>query len=309
VRTLVIGAVVGGAFCLWASASPAHAGKPTLVALAPASDARKAVAIGPTGEVYEPDGKGAWIRRQAGGTAVELVGAVTVGGVVLATSKAGIPFKLKGSGWTVAPLGLKSKAIMGAGSRVLAAVGSSVFAFDKSSPTKLTDAPAPITMIAASAAGAVIATSKGLLRLEGAAWKPIKKAPKSARALVSDRWIIVDKGALDLKTMNTIAWPARVKVGDATTVGESLYAVADAGKTLELLTVKAGKVERETIPLPGNASIVGLVADRAGRVVVAARDGKLAVRVKGEWTASEVRVELAAAKPGPPPALSQSAPP
>jgi hypothetical protein len=292
---------------LFASQSAASAGKLTLVGLAPAAVARRAVPIGPAGEVYEPDGKGAWVRTQAGGTAVELVGAAAASGLVIAASKTGVPFKLKAGAWTVSPLGVKAKAILGAGSRVLAAAGTSVFAFDKTTPTKLADAPAPVTMIAASATGAIIATSKGILRLEGAAWKPIKKAPKSARMLISDRWILVDKGALDLKTMKTIAWPARVKVGDATSVGDALYAVGDAGKTLELITIKAGKLERETIPLPGNASIVGIVADRDARIVVAARDGKLAMRLKGEWTTSEVRVELATPKPGPPPALSQGA--
>ena len=36
---------------------------PRLAAIAPADDVRKAIVIGAGGEVYEPDGKGAWIHR------------------------------------------------------------------------------------------------------------------------------------------------------------------------------------------------------------------------------------------------------
>ncbi len=299
-RALVIGIAVG----LFASRDLSHAGKATLVALAPASDARRAVPIGPAGEVYEPDGRGTWVRKRAGGTASELVSATTAGGVVIAASKSGPPFKLKAGAWTAMHLGLRARAILGNGSRALAASGKSVFALDKAQPTKLADAPAPVTMLAASTAAAVIATSKGLLRLEGAVWKPIKKAPKSLRALVSERWALVDKGAVDLTTMKTIAWPARVRVGDATSVGDKLYAVGAHGKDLELLTITGGKVLREPIPLPANASIIGIVADREGRIVVATREGKLALRTDATWTASAVSVELDAPKPGPPPALS-----
>jgi hypothetical protein len=286
-------------------ASPASAGKPTLIALAPASDARRAVAIGPAGQVYQPDGKGAWVRTQAGGVAEELVGATVAGGTVIASARGAPPFKLKRGAWTVLHLGKGAKATLGVGSRALAAVGKTVFALDRTRPQKLTEAPDPIVALAASSAGIVIATDKGLHRLERGAWKPIKRAPKKVRALASDRWALVDRGALDLKTLKVVAWPAGMRVAETTVLGNDLYAVATRGKTVELWTVKRSKLAREEIPLDKPKAIVGIVVDRAGRVAVAVRDGRIALRERGTWTVAEVREELAPPKPGPAPAESK----
>jgi hypothetical protein len=304
--TFVVGTVIGSAA---GTMSVAHAGKPTLVALAPALDARRAVAIGPAGEVYQPDGKGAWIRTQGGGMAEEVIGAVAAGPTVIAVAKGSLPFKLKPTGWSAIGFGPKARPIVGTGTRVLAAVGKSVFALDKGEPQKLADAPASVLALAASGAGAVIVTTKGLQRLEGGAWKPVKKAPKGVKNLVSDRWAILDKGALDLKTFKTVAWPAGVRIGDATTTGDSLIVVATHGGQTELLTIKGTKLVRETIPLAKAGPIIGVVADREARVVVATRDGTIAMRIKGAWTTSEVRVEIPAAKPGPAPAACEAAAP
>ncbi len=301
VRGLVIAMVLG-------AAATAHAGKPVLAALAPASDARRAVAIGPAGEVYEPDGKGEWVRRQAGGTAEELVTAVAIGSTAVAVAKDGTPFKLRPTGGSAIRFGPKARPIVGAGSRVLAAVGKNIFALDKGAPIELPAAPLPVISLAASAAGAVINTSKGLHRLEGKTWKPVKKAPKRLKALVSDRWALVDKGALDLKSFKVVAWPAGCRVTETAVTGDSLVAVASKGKQLELLTVSRGKVAREPIPLDRGDSVVGVVADREGRVVVAAKDGSIAMRVKGTWTTTSVRTELGPPKPGPAPATCEAVP-
>ncbi len=283
----------------------ARADKPTLVALAPARDVRQAIAIGPAGQIYEPDGKGAWVRTQAGGVAEEIVTATTVGTTVIAGAKGAPPFKLKAGAWTALNLGLKARAILGSGSRVLAAVGKSVFALDRAQPLKLADAPGPITAIAASKTGAIVVTDKGLMKLEGAAWKPIKKAPRGVRALISDRWVLVDRGAFDLKTMKAIAWPAGVQIVEATTLGNDFIGVSQHGKTVELVTIKAGKVVREEVPIDNAKPVVGVVADAQARVAIALRDGRIALRDKGAWSVSEVREELATAKPGPAPAESQ----
>lgn len=282
----------------------AHAGPAVLATLAPATDARRAVAIGPAGQVYEPDGKGAWVRKQAGGIAVEIVAAANAGGNVIAGAKNAPPFKLKGGAWTALNLGVKPKAILGTGSRVLAAVGKTVFALDAARPTKLADAPAPIRALGASATGAVVVTDRGLARLEGTAFKPMKKGPKKVQALIGDRWALLERGAFDLKTMKLVAWPAGLHVGEAIAVGDALFAVAAHGKTLELFTIKAGKLERDKVPLPDPKPVVGVVADKAGRIVIALRDGTIALRDGVTWTTTTVRDELAPPKPGPAPATS-----
>ncbi|HEX5064312.1 MAG TPA: hypothetical protein VFV99_33285 [Kofleriaceae bacterium] len=300
--------VIASVLASWTLASGiARADKPTLVALAPARDARKAVAIGPAGQVYQPDGKGAWVRTQAGGVAEELVSASTIGTTVIAGAKGAPPFKLKGGAWTALNLGLKVKATIGNGSRPLAIVGTSVFALDKRQPVKLPNVPTTVTSVmaaGASARGVVIATDQGLLRLAGKIFKPLAKAPKTVRMLIDDRWALVDRGALDLKTMKPFVWPAGVQIVEATTIGNDFVGVSMHGKTIELITIKAGKVARETVPIDNAKPVVGVVVDKQARVAIALRDGRIALREKGTWTVSEVREELAAPKPGPEPAES-----
>lgn len=312
VRGSAVLATLCGIAVATASAREPAAAPATLAALAPAADARKAIAIGPNGQVYEPDGKGDWVRRQPGGTSVDIVGATAIGGAtVIASARNAPPFKLTRAGsWTAVVLAPKAKPIVGSGTRVLAAVNKQIFALDTTAarPVRLADAPARVTQLAASKSRAVIATDKGLYELQAGAWKPIKKAPKTVRSLVSDRWAIVDKGVLDLKTLKTIAWPAGVRIDEATTIGETLVVVASKGKNRELLTLTAKgakpSFEREDIPLDGVSPVVGVVADATKRVVVATKNGKLAVRASGSWTVTDVREELPAPRPGPAPALS-----
>lgn len=291
------------------AASISHADTPKLVAIAPAgSDVRKAVAIGPDGQIYEPDGKGSWIRKRAGGTSDTIIAATGSGGNVFADAKGPALFKLHAGAWTSVHLERKAKAILGAGSRALAATGKSIYALDRGRPVKLADAPAPVLALAGSSAGVVVSTAKGLMTFKGGTFKPIKNAPKNVRTLISDRWVLVDRGVIDLKSLKTTSWPAGVRVGDATTLGESLVAVGTHGKVTELYTVgaaKAAKLEQEPIPFTARVDIVGVVADKSGRVVVATRDGQIAVRDgAGTWTIVIVRDELPAAKPGPAPAES-----
>jgi hypothetical protein len=307
-----------------------------IVGLAPASDARKAIAVGPGGEVYLPDGNGSWVRTQPGGTAAEIVSVTAAGDVVIAGARGAPPFKFKDGAWTTVYLMPNARALVGAGSRVLAASGKHVFALDGERPTRLADAPGKVIALAASKQSAVLATDKGLFRLEGITWKPIKKAPAAVRSLASDRWALTDKGALDLTTMKTFPWPAGMRVADVTTSGDALIAIAVAASprstqgAAELWTLRAGKLEREPIALPTTpatpgatpataaasgaaaksgalTTITGFVVDSRGRVVIAIDDGTLAIREPGErgtWSTTSVRVELAPARPGPAPAAS-----
>jgi hypothetical protein len=90
------------------------------------------------------------------------------------------------------------------------------------------------------------------------------------------------------------------------------------GASAELVTLKGATQTREPIGLAGTpppgarfgagtAAIVSVVADKTGRVVVAARDGQLAVRDKaGAWTLGAVTSDLPADRPGSPPAESKT---
>jgi hypothetical protein len=312
---VIVCAIALGAVAFDGDTADAGHGAPTIVAIARAADARNAVPIGPAGQVYEPDGKGAWVRRRAGGTAAELVHATSIGSTVIAGAKGAPPFRLKNGTWTAVILFPKAKAIVGTGSRIVAAANKQVFSIDTTAaqPTKLGDVPAKVTGLAAGKARVLVMTDKGVFELPGGkpgAFKKLAKAPKNLRALVSDRWGLGDRGPIDLKTMKTIAWPAGVRVDEVTVAGEMLVAVAIVGKGRELLTLAptaGAKFVRESMPLEPKAAIAGIAADEGKRVVVATRDGKLAVRASGAWVVTEVRDELPADKPpGPAPATSAS---
>jgi hypothetical protein len=292
-------------------AAPAAAqSAPQLAALAPApaptDDARRAVAIGPSGEVYEPDGKGAWVRRQRITTAGTIALAARAGGAVVALAE-GVVYRLAPNGWSAIRLAQKDKAKLAAGWRAVAAVGSQLLAVDRlagGEPAKLGAAVGAIRLVGAGWS-IVVATDRGLFRIADAKLAPIA-APRRARMLVGDRWAIVDGGAVDLRTGRTTLWPAGAAI-EIVAAGhdERLIAVARAAGKLELLTAGGGKLERAPIDATGPGVPVGVAVDRAGRAVVAFRDGRIAVRDGSAWTTVTVGVELPSPRPGAPPAPSR----
>jgi hypothetical protein len=297
-------AIVALAIASIAASGIARAEGPTLAALAPADDARRAIALGPEGQVYEPDGNGAWVRTHGGGIAREIVAASMVGDTVVVGAAGSPPFKLAGRSWSALHFGRKVRAILGAGSRALAAVGRSVLTRDKLEPANLADAPAAIRALAASGGNVVIATDSGLMKLAGSVFRPVPRCPKNVRELISDRWALVDRGVFDVKTRRTIALPADVQIVQATAVGNDLVGVSRLEAAVELVTIKGGKLARESVPVTDPAPIVGIVADKQARVAIAMSDGRIALRDGGTWTIHEVREQLPAPKPGPGPATS-----
>ena len=277
-----------------------------LAAVAPADDARLAVVIGRNGEVYEPDGKGAWVHRLACATAQPVVAAGRAGGEVVALGD-GVVYRLAANGWSAIRLVQRGKAILGGGSRALAAVGRQLFALDRltrGEPTRLAQAPAAIVAIGAGTAAVVVATETDVFRLTGARLVPIPAAPARAR-LVSDRWAIVDRGAVDLTTGRLTTWPAGLAIGAAAAgPSDALVAIGAGRAGLELVTLGAGgKLARDPLGVTGTA--VGVVVDRAGRAVVALSDGRIAMRDRSGWTTTTVTSEPAAERPGAAPATSE----
>lgn len=282
---------------------------PALVALAPADadDARKAIAIGPDGQVYAPVPSGEWVRSQPITTADTLVVAGRAGQSVVAFGD-GVVYRLAGNGWSAIRLVQKGKAVMSGGPRSVAAVGRQVFALDRSAggePAKLAVAPAPVLAIGSGEAGVVIQTAGGLLRLEGTAFKRIARAPRRITRLVSERWALIDRGAVDLKTNTTTSWPAGLTIQLAAAgTGVTLVAIGSTRAGIELVTLAGTKLTREPIAETAGAKAVGVVVDKAGRATVALADGRLARRERDAWSITLVREALPAPRPGSPPAVS-----
>jgi len=311
-------AALAAAAVLAALAAHAHAGPadpPTtgppaapapaqLAALAPADDARRAVVIGRSGEVYEPDGKGAWVHRLPSTTARPIDAAGRAGAAIVAAGDGAI-YRLAGNGWSAIRLVQRGRAILGSGTRALAAAGRQLFALDqltRGEPTRLVQAPTAILAIAAGAAAVVVATEAGLFRLAGSKLVAIRPAVGRAR-LISDRWAIVDRGALDLTTGRVTAWPPGLAIGVAAAApGDALVAIAASRAGLELVTVTGGRLARDPLGITGTA--VGVALDRAGRAVVALSDGRIALRDRAGWTTTTVADAPPAEHPGAAPALS-----
>lgn len=286
-----------------------QAGADTLALLAPppGDDARQAVAIGPGGEVYAPDSAGGWVRTQRFSTASTLVIAGRAGSDIVVAG-GGVVYKLAPNGWSAIRLHQKDKATIGGGRRAVGAVKRQLYALDRTKagePEKLALAPATVLAIGAGKT-IVIATDRGLARVDGAKVSAIAGAPKQVLRLIDDRWAIVANGAHDLRANKTIAWPAGTSV-DAAAAGpaDSLVAVGTIAGKLELLSIAGGKLDRQAISVSPGGVAVGVAVDRSGRAVVALADGRLLVRERGSWTAVTVQNALPTARPGPAPARSQ----
>lgn len=279
---------------------------PALVALAPAEDARKAIALGPAGEVYAPDGKGEWIRNQAISTADPLAVAGRAGPAVVALGD-GVVYRLADNGWSAIRLVQKGKAVMSGGGRAVAAVGRQLFALDRTAggePAKLALAPDPVLAIGSGAKGVVVITARGLLRLDGAAFKRIDR-PRRVERLISDRWALADRGAIDLRGGAITAWPAGLSVEVAAPApDDGLVAVGVTRAGLELVTIAKAKVVRDPIAGTAGAKPAGVVLDKSGRATVALSDGRMLHRERGSWSTTTIRDSLPADRPGAAPATS-----
>jgi hypothetical protein len=328
------------------------------LALPAGDDARDATAIGPRGEVYDPDGKGAWVRDRA----------ITVSGDVVTTGRAngvvalanGAVYRLAENGWSAMRLVQKGKAVMSGGARSVAAVGRQLFALDKlagGEVAKLAMAPQPVQMIGAGTKALTIQTERGLLRSEGpgAAWKAIARAPRRVDRLIDDRWALTDRGPIDLKTGNVTPWPTGFRLGAVTPGAKGTLVIVGTSQrgAIEVVVIDGVKVRRETVEVTAPASMkpdvangtksdtpngptpvgaekpatangapgapltrsavaldaplahpVGVVTDTTGRVVVAFRDGRIAIRERGVWSLTAVVEALPVARPGAPPARS-----
>ena len=139
--------------------------------------------------------------------------------------------------------------------------------------------------------------------LDGGKLVALKTAPRRMR-IISDRWALVDRGAVDLTTAKLTGWPSGLAIGVAAAApGDALVAIGSSRAGLELVTLRGGKLVRDPLGVTGTA--VGVVVDRAGRAAVALSDGRIALRAKAGWTTTAVTDETVAEHPGAPPATSE----
>ncbi|MGE0871824.1 MAG: hypothetical protein AB7P03_24925 [Kofleriaceae bacterium] len=279
-----------------------------LAALISADDVRMAIAVGTNGELYEPDGAGSWIRTRP----VRTSGAcTTVGraGKAILASCSGAVYRLAPSGWTAVRMARTGKAQTSVGAATVGAVGRQLFALDRmvgGTAPRLATVPAAILGIGAGATGFVVATERGLYRWTGASLQPIRRAPRQVQRLISDRWALIDSGALDLRTGRITRWPPGLTISIAAPgPQDALIAIGASDRGLELVTLRSGRLARERVELAGGGvEVVSVAADRAGRAIIALRDGRLAIRDQGRWTSVTVREQLPSPAPGAAPATS-----
>jgi hypothetical protein len=266
-----------------------------IVIVALAGPATSPIAIDKTGEVFVNA-----VSQPDGGIAGDVVAATGQDAIFVGVDKAPPFERLPKTGWSVMNLGLHAIATLGRGARATAAVGRAVFTLERGKATKLADAPANVIALGASAKSIAIETDRGIARFDTGTWKPLAKAPQHVDALLDAKWALTARGVIDLETGAVVAWPLGFHVEAAVAVGEVVYAAS----ARELAIVKTGAAVKEALP-PLATPIVGIVADKAGRVALVTRGGQLAQKLAGTWTVTELRSVPAQPHAGAPPAESK----
>src|SRR5262249_16168759 len=162
--------------------------------------------------------------------------------------------------------------------------------------TRLAVAPANIVAIGAGKA-VVVATEAGAFRLERSRLVALPALPAHLQ-LVSDRWALVDRGALDLASGKLTAWPGElpIHVAPAARGRRSARPPGGPGPAAR----RRGRPARDPPGPPGPGG--GAAVARAGRAAVALDDGRIALRDPAGWRITEVSDEPAADHPGAAPA-------
>jgi hypothetical protein len=267
-----------------------------IVIVALAGPATSPTAIDKTGDVFVNG-----VSHDDGGIAGDVVAANGKGDAIFVGVDKAPPFeRLPKTGWSVMNLGLHAIATLGRGERATAAVGRGVFTLERGNAIKLGDAPANVIALGANAKAIAVETDRGLLRFDAGKWKPLAKAPQHVDALLDGTWALISRGVVELDTGVVLAWPLGFHVQAAVAIGDIVYAAS----ARELAIVSTAGVSKEPLP-PLSTPIVGIVADRGGKVALVTRGGQLAQKLAGAWTVIELRSEPALAHAGSPPAESK----
>ena len=296
------------AFALALAGTGAAHADPLAAATTPADDVRRTILVGPSGQVWDPDGQGGWTRTAGGGVAAEVRGALVVDDLVIAGKAT--PFYRRDAGvWYGLRLGERGKTVVGTGARPAVAIGKQIFVWNKGSWTRLGTADrAVVALWAASDRKVFVATDRAVLRLAGT--KLVTHQPLAALTFAGPTPVALTADGVvhDLTTRAALA-PTSDGVP---VVAERVAAPPDgtpwilgrAGADRVLVRrTRAGWEGRPPPPLSTDDLVVHLAVDPAGRAVIVTAGGAVLLAAEdGTWTRGTLTTSLPLGKPGPGPA-------
>ena len=296
------------------TAPPITAPDIAAVAASP-DDVRKSVLVGPSGQVWEPDGSGTWTRRAAGGVAADVRGAALANGNLVVAGKATPLYRREGERWTAMRLGERGRTTIGRGPRASLAIGRIVFVWTGTSWKRVGVAPATVTGLwSAGETKVVIATDAGLHRLTGTAFRPIVvplgSAPFTSLGGGATTWAVTADGAAFDVTARRAHRPAvggqPITVALVTSAGDSAWALGATAAGPALARFRKGVwSDAAAPPLSPDDLPVALAADATGALLVVTRGGLIHVGAPdGTWITGTRTQSLPAASTGPGPARS-----
>lgn len=276
------------------------------VAVDPA-DVTRSLVVGPSGQTYEGDGAG-WVRRRGGGVAADVSGAAIAGGELVVAGRATPMYRRTGEAWFALRLGEDGLTRFGTGPTPAVVIRRQVFVHSKGRTwTRVGTLPGKAaTSLWASGKTVWLADDAGLYRLKG---KSFVRAGASVDALVGGTaWSLTPTGLRRLPSGRPVAAEldgAAVTIlaaGGAAGDADLTVVVEAAGKPVLATASKTGLTRIDEVPVAGG--IAAVAVDKAGAVLVAFRDGRVAVWAGGSWKTSQVEDQLPADRDGPGPSLS-----
>lgn len=282
-----------------------------LAAITPAPDPWQAELVGPSGQLWLPDGAGAWELRGAGGAAADVTGAVRADGSVV-TGKAAPFYRHVAESWHAVRLGERGKTVAGTGPRAAIAIGRQIYVWNGQRWLRAATAPGPVVALwAASDTKLYVAGTTDVWRLQGKRLVP--HATVSLRAFADGAtptpWAITADGALYDPVRKTTT-PVALG-GSAATVAH----VAEADGVAWLLARRAdawvvARLDRTgwtEIAGPGLAptdEIAGFAVAAGRGPMIVTRAGQVWLRAADVWRPGALRVQAVSPRPGPGPARS-----
>ncbi len=303
-------AVLAGVVALAAGVASARAD--VLAAIVPSGDdVRRSIAVGPSGQVWEPDGTGTWTRRAEGGVAADVRGAALAGNALVVGGKSVPLYRKESAGWIAMRLGERGRTTVGTGPRASIAIGKTIFVWNGATWKRVGRTLGNVGALwAASETKVVVATDTGVARYAAGGFTVVTGAPEVAAFGTGGPapWATTTDGAAYEVTTRRVHRP--------TVAGEPMMVelvAVSAGTTWALgrttTGIGLGRFHKgawtEAIPPPiaDDDAALAMAADASGALLVATRGGALHVLPDGgSWTAGTRAEALPAATPGPGPA-------